>query len=53
VLPTPLVTGRGEGFIQSFPEAKRAVAHRDVRRDRKAPRLRLDSPSEGPFTAII
>ena len=32
VLPTPLVAGRGKGFVQGLPEAKRAVAHRDVRR---------------------
>ena len=33
VLPASLVTGRGKGFVQGLPKAKRPVAHRDVRRD--------------------
>ena len=34
VLPTPLVAGRGKRFLQGLPEAERAVADRNVRRDR-------------------
>ena len=42
VLPTPLVAGRGKGFVQGLPEAKRAVANRDIRRSRQTPRRQID-----------
>jgi hypothetical protein len=42
VLPTPLMTRRGERFVQSLPEAKRAVADGDIRRNRQTARLQID-----------
>jgi len=52
VLPTPLVTRRRKCFVQSLPEAERAVAHRDVRRDRQTARLQIDKQFLPALTAF-
>ena len=52
VLPTPLMTRRGERFIQSLPEAKRAVADGDIRRNRQTARLQIDKQFLPALTAF-